>query len=254
MKAKFGVDPAHIPDFLALVGDTADGYPGLEGIGKATAARLVTQYGAIEDFPESVLSGERRAHALLFKKLATLRTDAALFANVDELEWRAPDAGVSGNTRASRSGDERVARSGRERPTPGGLNCHRSKRLDRAMFGQRGLRSNQSQRTAITQRTAPLQGPAIAITTRRLFFRGVFAPRGATSAQRSFRRFNYRLRQPRQHRHLQAAVLPIQRHGQPLTWNRIPQACPRSNTHARAPADSCPTQFPAKRPIDKGLR
>src|SRR4029079_1794933 len=90
VRAKFGVEPALIPDFLALVGDPADGYPGLDGIGKATAARLVSQHGAIESFPESVLSGERRAHALLFKKLATLRTDAALFANVDEIEWRGP--------------------------------------------------------------------------------------------------------------------------------------------------------------------
>jgi 5'-3' exonuclease len=109
VRAKFGVDPALIPDFLALVGDTADGYPGLDGIGKATAARLVSQFGAIEAFPESVLSGERRAHALLFKKLATLRTDAPLFANVDEIEWRGPTKEFE-QYAATRLGDERVAK------------------------------------------------------------------------------------------------------------------------------------------------
>src|SRR5690242_5785896 len=66
VRKKYGVDPERIPDFLALVGDTADGYPGIEGIGRVGAARLVTQYGAIEDFPDLVL-GENREHALLFK-------------------------------------------------------------------------------------------------------------------------------------------------------------------------------------------
>lgn len=108
VRAKFGVDPRHIADFLALVGDTADGYPGLDGIGKATAARLVSQYGALEDFPESVLSGERRANALLFKQLATLRTDASLFANVDEIEWRGPTKEFA-QYAATRLSDERVA-------------------------------------------------------------------------------------------------------------------------------------------------
>lgn len=108
VRAKFGVEPALIPDFLALVGDTADGYPGLEGIGKATAARLVSQYGPIEQFPTNVLDGDRRAHALLFKQLATLRTDAALFANVDEIEWRGPTQEFA-QYAATRLGDERVA-------------------------------------------------------------------------------------------------------------------------------------------------
>src|SRR5882762_244649 len=84
VREKFGVEPARIPDLLALVGDAADGYPGVAGIGEVTAARLINRYGAIEDFPPEVL-GERRDLALLFKKLATLRTDARLFANVDEL-------------------------------------------------------------------------------------------------------------------------------------------------------------------------
>ncbi len=107
VRAKFGVDPALIPDFLALVGDTADGYPGLDGIGKATAARLVSRYGPIEQFPESVLEGERRAHALLFKKLATLRTDAELFESVDELQWQGPT--FQFDELAIRLGDARVA-------------------------------------------------------------------------------------------------------------------------------------------------
>jgi 5'-3' exonuclease len=78
-----------IPDFLALVGDTADGYPGIRGIGRITAARLLNRHGAIESFPPGVL-GESRDLALLFKDLATLRTDAPLFRDVDELRWRGP--------------------------------------------------------------------------------------------------------------------------------------------------------------------
>jgi 5'-3' exonuclease len=89
VREKFGVDPILIPDFLALVGDAADGYPGIDGIGSVTAARLVNRYGKIEDFPGSVL-GERRQLALLFKTLATLTTDAPLFAGVNELQWKGP--------------------------------------------------------------------------------------------------------------------------------------------------------------------
>jgi 5'-3' exonuclease len=89
VREKFGVEPPLIPDFLALVGDAADGYPGIGGIGPTTAARLLRQYGVIEDFPQTVL-GERRDLALLFKNLATLRTDAQLFGDVDELRWRGP--------------------------------------------------------------------------------------------------------------------------------------------------------------------
>ncbi len=89
VREKFGVDPERIPDWLALVGDSADGFPGIPRIGKVTAARLLNEHGPIEAFPDHVL-GERRARALLFKTLATLRTDAPLFAAVDELEWRGP--------------------------------------------------------------------------------------------------------------------------------------------------------------------
>ena len=90
VRAKYGVEPQRIPDLLALVGDSADGYPGVDGIGKVTARRLVNRYGAIEDFPPQILAAERRELALLFKRLATLRTDAALFSNVDALHWRGP--------------------------------------------------------------------------------------------------------------------------------------------------------------------
>jgi 5'-3' exonuclease len=89
VRRKFGVGPPLIPDFLALVGDTADGYPGIPGIGTVTAARLLNQHGMIERFPPAIL-GEQRDLALLFKKLATLRTDAPLFRDVGELEWRGP--------------------------------------------------------------------------------------------------------------------------------------------------------------------
>ncbi len=89
IRAKFGVDPVLIPDYLALVGDAADGYPGIAGIGPVTAAGLLNRHGPIERFPPQVL-GERRDEALLFKQLATLRTDAALFDDVDTLRWNGP--------------------------------------------------------------------------------------------------------------------------------------------------------------------
>ena len=94
VREKFGVEPGLIPDFLALVGDAADGYPGIPGIGAVTAARLLNQHGSIEHFPANVL-GDSRALALLFKQLATLRTDAPLFRDVDELEWRGPTDGFA---------------------------------------------------------------------------------------------------------------------------------------------------------------
>ena len=83
VREKFGVDPPRIPDYLALVGDAADGYPGIAGIGPVTAARLVNRHGPIESWPPGVL-------ALLFKDLATLRQDAPLFRDFDELAWRGP--------------------------------------------------------------------------------------------------------------------------------------------------------------------
>src|SRR3954447_9614262 len=92
VRAKFGVEPALIPDYLALVGDSSDGYPGVSGIGPTTAASLLSRYGPIESFPADKL-GEQRERALLFKTLATLKTDAPLFASVDETQWKGPTPG-----------------------------------------------------------------------------------------------------------------------------------------------------------------
>ena len=92
VRAKFGVQPEFIPDYLALVGDSADGYPGLTGFGPKTAAQFINRYGPIEKFPADTLSEENRLRALLFKDLATLRIDAPLFDDVDELCWRGPTA------------------------------------------------------------------------------------------------------------------------------------------------------------------
>lgn len=89
IRKKFGVSPELIPDFLALVGDSADGYPGISGIGNIGAARLLNDYGPIEAFPAKVLA-EQREKALLFKHLATLRTDAPLFSDVEQLRWPGP--------------------------------------------------------------------------------------------------------------------------------------------------------------------
>jgi 5'-3' exonuclease len=100
VREKFGVEPALIPDFLALVGDAADGYPGIKGIGAVGAARLLNQYGPIELFPPSVL-GDQLEAAMLFKRLATLDTGAKLFRDVEELRWRGP-------TRAFAAWTERI--------------------------------------------------------------------------------------------------------------------------------------------------
>lgn len=103
---KFGVAPALIPDYLALVGDSADGYPGISGIGGVGAARLLNRHGPIEAFPPDVL-GPRLADALLFKTLATLVVDEDLFHGVEALHWQGPthdfDAWVE------RIGDPRIA-------------------------------------------------------------------------------------------------------------------------------------------------
>jgi 5'-3' exonuclease len=111
VRAKFGVEPALIPDFLALVGDSADGYPGISGIGRVGAARLLNRYGKIESFPSDIL-GDQRHLALLFKDLATLRTDAPLFADVDALLWRGPTKAFA--QWAERLGDARLLERSRE--------------------------------------------------------------------------------------------------------------------------------------------
>ena len=105
VREKFGVDPLLIPDFLALVGDAADGYPGIPGIGPRTAERLLNRYGILESFPREVL-GDNHDLALRFKDLATLRTDAPLFRDVDELRWRGPTPAFV--THAERLGDARL--------------------------------------------------------------------------------------------------------------------------------------------------
>jgi 5'-3' exonuclease len=105
VREKFGVGPPLIPDFLALVGDAADGYPGIPGIGPITAARLLNQHGMIEEFPPAVL-GDNRELALLFKDLATLRTDAPLFRDVAELAWSGPSPAFAAWT--SRLSDTRL--------------------------------------------------------------------------------------------------------------------------------------------------
>lgn len=107
---KFGVLPASIPDYLALVGDTADGYPGLPGWGAKSSAAVLARFGHLESIPEdwrqwhvSVASGAalartlaaQRDNALLFRQLATLRTDIDLFGDVEELRWRGPTDGFA---------------------------------------------------------------------------------------------------------------------------------------------------------------
>jgi 5'-3' exonuclease len=102
---KFGVPPASIPDYLALVGDAADGYPGLPGWGAKSAAAVLARYGHLESIPEdwrtwgvnvtsaaalAATLARSRDSALLFRTLATLRTDVSLFKNVDELQWKGP--------------------------------------------------------------------------------------------------------------------------------------------------------------------
>lgn len=106
VREKFGVEPALIPDFLALVGDAADGYPGIPGIGAATAARLIGRYGNLENFPSSAL-GQHQDLALLFKSLATLRMDAPLFTDVESLRWRGPRQDFE--LHAGRLGDVRLS-------------------------------------------------------------------------------------------------------------------------------------------------
>ena len=107
---KFGVSPASIPDYLALVGDAADGYPGLPGWGAKSAAAVLAKFAHLESIPADwrewfvdaahastlarTLSNERD-RALLFRTLATLRRDIRLFDDVDELEWRGPTAGFA---------------------------------------------------------------------------------------------------------------------------------------------------------------
>ncbi len=103
--AKFGVPPASIPDYLALVGDSSDGYPGLQGWGAKSAAAVLAKFGHLENIPAdwrtwgvncarpgalSVTLETNRELAMLFRDLATLRTDIPVFDSVDQLEWHGP--------------------------------------------------------------------------------------------------------------------------------------------------------------------
>lgn len=105
IRAKFGVPPVSIPDYLALVGDSADGYPGLQGWGAKSTAAVLARYGHIENIPAdwrtwgvnaaspsslAATLDRERDRALLFRTLATLRTDIPLFESVEELEWKGP--------------------------------------------------------------------------------------------------------------------------------------------------------------------
>lgn len=115
VRAKFGVAPEFIADYLALVGDAADGYPGIKGLGAKTAASLINRHGHIEQFPAEVLTDDNREFALLFKNLATLRIDATLFSpttnsiskKVDDLRWHGPKPEFDSFCR--KIGEERLA-------------------------------------------------------------------------------------------------------------------------------------------------
>jgi 5'-3' exonuclease len=122
VRVKFGVSPASIPDWLALVGDTADGFPGLKGWGKRSAALVLAHYEHIDSIPDDVerwepsirkavrgadrlaatLAGEREL-AELFRTLATLRIDRALLSNVSDLEWHGPTPAFEDTCRLLRS-------------------------------------------------------------------------------------------------------------------------------------------------------
>jgi len=103
--AKFGVPPASIPDYLALVGDAADGYPGLEGWGAKSSAAVLARFGRLEDIPDdwkqwhvnansparlAAILARDRGLALLFRDLATLRTAVPVFDAIDDLRWAGP--------------------------------------------------------------------------------------------------------------------------------------------------------------------
>ncbi len=125
--AKFGVMPASIPDYLALVGDAADGYPGLPGWGAKSAAAVLAKYRNLQSIPDEWQTwgvnasnpaalartlAEQRGRALLFRELATLRTDMVLFESVDALHWKGPTPAFA--ALAARLDD--AVRRTRERP------------------------------------------------------------------------------------------------------------------------------------------
>jgi len=115
VEAKFGVPPASIADYLALVGDSADGFPGLPGWGAKSAAAVLARYGHIENIPDRAMDwavdvrgakrlaatlAAQRNDALLFRTLATLREDAPVAMSVDALEWQGPTAAFQATAKA----------------------------------------------------------------------------------------------------------------------------------------------------------
>ncbi|HXT68815.1 MAG TPA: 5'-3' exonuclease H3TH domain-containing protein [Vicinamibacterales bacterium] len=126
---KFGVPPASIPDYLALVGDSSDGYPGLPGWGAKSTAAVLARFGHIENIPPDFRDWhanatnaarlaetlqEKRSDAMLFRRLATLRSDLPLFKDVDELRWTGPTPGfeaLAARLDAAGGGDANRSRS-----------------------------------------------------------------------------------------------------------------------------------------------
>jgi 5'-3' exonuclease len=118
--AKFGVKPHSIPDYLAVVGDSADGFPGVSGWGQKAAAEVLSRYAHLEDIPkewrewhasirkaralsESLFSAW--GNALLFRTLATLRLDVPVFETVDDLRWKGPRPSFEEQCRRMKSPD-----------------------------------------------------------------------------------------------------------------------------------------------------
>ena len=133
---KFGVSPASIPDYLALVGDAADGYPGLPGWGAKSSAAVLAKFLHIESIPTdcrewrvnaanaSALAGtlcREREHAMLFRTLATLRTDIPLFDDVDQLRWSPTPAFDSLAARLDAASTEKRRPTTRRSPNKSGL-------------------------------------------------------------------------------------------------------------------------------------
>ena len=129
-RARYGISPPSIPDWLALVGDSADGFPGLSGWGRQSASTVLARYGHIDSIPDDVadwdpevvravrsaptLAGRlaaERGSAVLFRVLATLRIERTLLSDVDELCWRGPRPGFADTCRYLRDGSlaDRVA-------------------------------------------------------------------------------------------------------------------------------------------------
>ena len=130
--AKFGVPPASIPDYLALVGDASDGYPGLRGWGPKSSSAVLARFGHLEAIPPdwrdwhvnasspaalAATLARERDQALLYRTLATLRTDVPVFADVDELRWKGPTPDFAPLARRLEGGGPGPEASERQSPT-----------------------------------------------------------------------------------------------------------------------------------------